>query len=414
MPYRLLKFGLSSAYPESRMFPEPGPLRDAYDVVIIGGGGHGLGAAYYLAKEFGITNVAVLEKGYLGRGGTGRNTAIVRSNYLTPQGAAFYQASVDLFQDLSRQLDLNLFYSERGHFTLAHSQASLRTQRWRAEVNKQLGIDSELVTPSEIKQMVPEIDLQCGGHQPPIFGALYHPPGAIARHDAVAWGYARGAGQSGAEIHQQTEVTDIEIRDGAVCGVHTNKGFIKTQKVLSAVAGWTTSITEMVGLRTPLVIHPLQALVTEPLKPWLNHIVVSASLHLYVSQSSRGELVAGASLDPYELISMRSSLDFAEGTAGHLMDLFPMLGDMKVLRQWAGLCDMTPDFSPIMGTTPIEGFYLDAGWGTWGFKATPISGLTMAHTIATGENHSLIQPFNVSRFLDFKLVGEKGAASVGH
>ena len=396
------------------MFPEPGPLRDAYDVVIIGGGGHGLGAAYYLAKEFGITNVAVLEKGYLGRGGTGRNTAIVRSNYLTPQGAAFYQASVDLFQDLSRQLDLNLFYSERGHFTLAHSQASLRTQRWRAEVNKQLGIDSELVTPSEIKQMVPEIDLQCGGHQPPIFGALYHPPGAIARHDAVAWGYARGAGQSGAEIHQQTEVTDIEIRDGAVCGVHTNKGFIKTQKVLSAVAGWTTSITEMVGLRTPLVIHPLQALVTEPLKPWLNHIVVSASLHLYVSQSSRGELVAGASLDPYELISMRSSLDFAEGTAGHLMDLFPMLGDMKVLRQWAGLCDMTPDFSPIMGTTPIEGFYLDAGWGTWGFKATPISGLTMAHTIATGENHSLIQPFNVSRFLDFKLVGEKGAASVGH
>ncbi len=396
------------------MFPEPGPLRDSYDVVIIGGGGHGLGAAYYLAKEHGITNVAVLEKGYLGRGGTGRNTAIVRSNYLTPQGAEFYQASVDLFQGLSRELDLNLFYSERGHFTMAHSQASLRTQRWRAEVNKQLGIYSELVTPAEIKQMVPEIDLQCGGDQPPIHGALYHPPGAIARHDAVAWGYARGAGQRGVEIHQQTAVTGIEVRDGAVCGVHTDKGFIKTQKVLSAVAGWTTSITEMVGLRTPLVIHPLQALVTEPLKPWLNHIVVSASLHLYVSQSSRGELVAGASLDPYELISMRSSLDFAEGTAGHLIDLFPMLGDIKVLRQWAGLCDMTPDFSPIMGTTPIEGFYLDAGWGTWGFKATPISGLTMAHTVATGQDHALIQPFNVSRFLDFKLVGEKGAASVGH
>lgn len=396
------------------MFPVQGDLRDAYDVVIIGGGGHGLAAAHYLATEFGITNVAVLEKGYLGRGGTGRNTAIVRSNYLTPQGASFYQASVELFKDLSRQLDLNLFYSERGHFTLAHSPASLRTQRWRAEVNKQLGIDSELITPEEVKQMVPEIDLQCGGHQPPIHGALYHPPGAIARHDAVAWGYARRAGEAGVEIHQQTAVTDIEIRDGAVCGVHTNKGFIKTEKVLSAVAGWTTEITQMVGLRTPLVIHPLQAMVTEPLKPWLNKIVVSASLHLYVSQSSRGELVAGASLDPYELISMRSSLDFAEGTAGHLIDLFPMLGDVKVLRQWAGLCDMTPDFSPIMGTTPIRGFYLDAGWGTWGFKATPISGLTMAHTVATGRNHELIEPFNVSRFSDFQLVGEKGAASVGH
>lgn len=414
MPHRLLKFGFSKDYPESRMFRAPEQLRNEYDVVIIGGGGHGLAAAYYLAREHGITNVAVLEQGYIGRGGTGRNTAIIRSNYLTPEGARFYQASVELFQDLSRQFDLNLFYSERGHFTLAHSPASLRTQRWRAEVNKHLGIDSELVTPAEIKQMVPEIDLDCGGQQPPIHGALYHPPGAIARHDAVAWGYARGADQRGVEIHQQTRVTDIEIRDGAVCGVHTDKGFIKTRKVLSAVAGWTTGITEMVSLRTPLVIHPLQAMVTEPLKPWLNKIVVSASLHLYVSQSSRGELVAGASLDPYELISMRSTLDFAEGTAGHLIDLFPMLGDIKILRQWAGLCDMTPDFSPIMGTTPIEGFYIDAGWGTWGFKATPISGLTMAHTVATGNDHELIEPFNLSRFSRWQLVGEKGAASVGH
>ncbi len=414
MPHRLLKFGFNKEHPEPRMFHAPAQLKDEYDVVIIGGGGHGLGAAYYLARDYGITNVAVIEKGYIGGGGTGRNTAIVRSNYLTNEGARFYQASVELFQDLSREFDLNLFYSERGHFTLAHSPASLRTQRWRAEVNKHLGIDSEVIGPSEVKRLVPEIDLQCGGHLSPIHGALYHPPGAVARHDAVAWGYARGADRAGVEIHQQTEVTDIEIRDHAVIGVHTDKGFIKTGKVLSAVAGWTTAITPMVGLRTPLTVHPLQAAVSEPLKPWLDKIVVSASLHLYVSQSARGELVAGASLDPYELISMRSTLDFTEGVSSHLVDLFPMLGDIKIMRQWAGLCDMTPDFSPIMGTTPIDGFYIDAGWGTWGFKATPISAKTMAATLAEDKDHELIEPFNLSRFSRWQLVGEKGAASVGH
>jgi len=413
MPYRLLKFALSKRYPEQRMFRSPAALKGEYDAVIIGGGGHGLAAAYYLALDHGVTNVAVLEKGYIGGGGTGRNTAIVRSNYLTPEGARFYDASLELFRDLSRELNLNLFYSERGHFTLAHSPASLRTQRWRAEVNKHLGIDSEIVGPEFIKKSVPEIDLSCGG-QSRIYGALFHPPGAIARHDAVAWGYARGADRRGVEIHQQTAVTGIEVEDGGVVGVHTRKGFIKTRKVLSAVAGWTTHITKMVGLRSPLVVHPLQALVTEPLKPWLHHIVVSASLHLYVSQSSRGELVAGASLDPYELISSRSTLDFAEGLAGHLLDLFPSIGNIKVLRQWAGLSDMTPDFSPIMGTTPVRGFYIDAGWGTWGFKATPISGKTMAYTVAHDHDHELIQPFQLSRFDQFRLVGEKGAASVGH
>jgi sarcosine oxidase subunit beta len=360
-----------------------------------------------------MTDVAVLEQSYLGSGGTGRNTAIVRSNYLTPEGVRFYDESVKLFQDLSAELDLNLFYSERGHFTLAHTDAALRTMRWRAEVNKHLGVKSELVGPAEIAEACPELDLSCGDHYP-IVGALYHPPGAIARHDAVAWGYGRAADRRGVEIHQQTAVTGIRVKNGEATGVETNRGLIETRKVLSAVAGYTPRITQMVGLRTPLVVHPLQACVTEPLKPWLDVIIVSASLHLYVSQSSRGELVMGAALDPYELHSTRSTLDFAEGLAGHLLELFPFLSDVKVLRQWAGLSDMTPDFSPIMGKTAIKGFYIDAGWGTWGFKATPVSGKTMAYTLAKDEEHELIRPFALARFSNYELVGEKGAASVGH
>lgn len=412
MPISLLRFAISKKYPEPRMFREPERLRDEYDVVIIGAGGHGLAAAYYLARDYGITNVAVLDKGYIGGGNTGRNTAIVRSNYLTPDGVKFYAESVRLFSELSEDLDLNLFYSERGHFTLAHSDASLRTMRWRAEVNKHLGVNSEVITPEEIVRICPYINLDCNGQ--PIAGALFHPPGAIIRHDAVAWGYAREAGRRGVEIFQKTAVTGIEVKDDEVAGVHTSRGFIRTKRVLSAVAGYTPRVTQMVGIRTPLVIQPLQACVTEPLKPWLDQIVVSGSLHIYVSQSSRGELVMGASLDPYELHSERSTLDFVEGLAAHLLDLFPFLGHVKVNRQWAGMSDMTPDYSPIMGRTPIKGFYLDAGWGTWGFKATCVCGTTMAYTVAHDEEHELIRPFTLARFKNYELVGEKGAASVGH
>ncbi len=413
MPYRLLRFALSKEHPEPRFFREPGEIGKSYDAVIIGGGGHGLACAYYLARDHGITNVAVLEKSYIGSGGTGRNTAIVRSNYLTAEGVRFYDESVRLFKELSADLDLNLFYSERGHFTLAHTDGSLRTMRWRAEVNKHLGVDSELVDREFIKRKCPEIDLDCG-HGMPVLGALYHPPGAIARHDAVAWGYARSADSRGVEIHQNTEVTGIRVEGGRVVGVETNRGFVATPKVLSAVAGYTPRITDMVGIRTPVTVHPLQAAVTEPLKPWLNTIIVSGSLHIYVSQSSRGEMVMGSALDPYELHSTRATLDFMESLAGHILELFPVLADVKIMRQWAGLCDMTPDFAPIMGTTPVEGFYLDTGWGTWGFKATPASGKCMAHTIANDKPHELIEPFRLARFETFDLVGEKGAASVGH
>ena len=417
MPVRLLKFALSRKHPEPRMFTRHDELKSSYDVVIIGGGGHGLAAAYYLARDHGIRNIAVLEKGYLGGGNTARNTTIIRSNYLTPEGVQFYDESVRLWQDLSQDFDLNLFYSTRGHYTLAHTDAAMRTMRWRAEVNKHFGVASEAVDAQSVREAMPMMDITCGGHAP-VVGALYHAPGAIARHDAVAWGYGRGADKRGVEIHQNTEVFSVELEDKgsgpAVTGVITDRGRIATRKVLCAVAGATPRILNMVGLRSPIYIHPLQAMVSEPIKPWLDPIVVSASLHVYVSQSARGELVMGASLDPYELHSTRSTLDFAESLAAHMLDMFPFLSDVKVNRQWAGMADMTPDFAPIMGLTPVRGFYLDSGWGTWGFKATPVAGKTMSHTVARDEAHPLIGAFSFDRFERYALTGEKGAASVGH
>ncbi|MHB8247468.1 MAG: FAD-dependent oxidoreductase [Acidithiobacillus sp.] len=413
MPWRLLRFATSGKHPEPQMFTHHDGLKKTYDAVIIGAGGHGLAAAYYLARDHGMTNVCVLEKGYIGGGNTGRNTTIIRSNYITPEGVQFYDASVKLWQDLSQDFDLNLFYATRGHYTLAHTDAALRTMRWRAEVNKHCGVESEVVGPEELRREIPMMDMSCGGHAP-IIGALYHAPGAIARHDAVAWGYGRGADQRGVEIHQQTEVLGIEVTAGRVSGVRTSRGFIATSKVLCAVAGSTPRILDMIGVRSPIYIHPLQAMVSEPMKPWLDPILVSGSLHVYISQSARGELVLGASLDPYELHSTRSTLDFTEGLAAHMLELFPFLSHVKIVRQWAGMADMTPDFAPIMGKTPIEGFYLDAGWGTWGFKATPVSGKTMAHTMVTDIPHPLITGFSLDRFRNYALTGEKGAASVGH
>jgi sarcosine oxidase, subunit beta len=413
MPLRLIKFALSKEYPERRMFRQRDRLKSSYDAVIIGAGGHGLAAAYYLARDYGMKDIAVLEKGYIGGGNTGRNTTIVRSNYLTPEGVKFYDESIRLWQDLSQDFDLNLFYATRGHFTLAHTDASLRTMRSRAEVNKHYGVNSEVVGPEEVQKVCQYMDMTCAGCAP-ILGALYHAPGSIARHDVVAWGYGRGADKRGVEIHQQTEVTGISVKSGRVTEVQTNRGNIATTKVLCAVAGSTPRILEMVKLRSPLYIHPLQAMVSEPMKAWLDPIIVSGSLHVYVSQTARGELVMGASLDPYELHSTRSTLDLAEGLAARMLDLLPFLSNVKVVRQWAGMADMTPDFAPIMGKTPIAGFYLDAGWGTWGFKATPVCGKTMAYTVANDSNHDLIQDFSLYRFSNYQLIGEKGAASVGH
>ena len=413
MSLRLLKYAFNRDYAEPRWFNTPATLKESYDVVIIGAGGHGLAAAYYLATHYGIRNVAVLDKGYLGGGNTGRNTTIVRSNYLTPEGVRFYDRSVRLFESLAGELDINLFYSNRGHFTLAHNESTLRTLRWRAEVNKHHGIDSRLVGPDEVKRACPQIDLSCGG-QHAIVGALYHAPGAIVRHDAVAWGYARRASQCGVEIFQHTAVTGIDVAAGRVTGVNTTRGKIKTAKVLSAVAGSTPTTLKMVGLKSPIDIVPLQACVTEPMKPWLEPIIVSGSLHVYVSQSARGELVMGAAVDPAELHATRSSLEFVTSLADQMLDLFPFLAGVKINRQWAGMADMTPDYAPVMGKTAVDGFYLDAGWGTWGFKATPVCGETMAFTVAHDTPHRLIEAFGMERFERLTMLGEKGAAAVGH
>jgi sarcosine oxidase, subunit beta len=409
--FELVRHGVSKR-PWERAWREH-DLRPSYDVVIVGGGVHGLATAYYLATNHGITNVAVLDKGYIGGGGSGRNTAIVRSNYLTPEGVRFYDRSLELYGNLAADLNFNVMFSRRGHLTLAHNDASLRTMRWRAEVNKLQKIDSEVIGPDRISELVPYMDTSEHARYP-ILGALYHPPGGIVRHDAVVWGYARGADANGVHIHQNTEVLDIDAPDGRVRGVMTNRGRIDTPIVVNCTAGWATLISDMVGVSMPISTLPLQAAVTEPVKPFLDTVVVSGTLHVYVSQTDRGELVFGASVDPYTSYSMRGSLDFVEGLAGHVLELMPSLAKMRLLRQWAGLCDMTPDYSPIMGFTPVEGFLVDVGWGTYGFKAGPVSGEAMAECIATNSTPEIIRAFGLERFADGRLVGEKGAAAVGH
>jgi sarcosine oxidase subunit beta len=408
---QLIRQGLSGGKSLRRMWRDH-PLKDRYDVVIIGGGIHGLATAYYLARDHGITDVAVLERRYIGAGGSGRNTAIIRSNYLTPEGVAFYDESVKLYEQLALDLDFNVMFSQRGHLTLAHSDAAVRTMRWRAEVNQLQGVDSRLIFPDEIVKLCPMLDLSDHPRYP-IQAALYHPPGGIIRHDAVVWGYARGADQRGVHIHQLTEVTGIDVSQGRVVGVQTNRGAIKAGTVMNATAGWSTLISDMAGVRMPITTHRLHACVTEPLKPLINVIIVSGSLHVYISQSDRGELVMGSGIDPWQTYSMESTLDFMESLSAHMLELLPGLARVKIMRQWAGLCDMTPDYSPVMGFTPVGGFVVDVGWGTYGFKAGPVSGKRMAELIATKKTPALLAPFRLSRFEERRLVGEKGAASVG-
>ena len=412
MSLKLIRQALNGHHPPPRMWRSH-TLRDRYDVVIIGGGAHGLACAYYLAKEHSITDVAVLEKSYIGSGGSGRNTAIIRSNYLTPEGVRFYDESVKLYKQMADELDFNVMFSQRGHMTLAHTDGAVNTMRRRAEVNQIQGVDSRLIWPDEIATLCPYLDIS-NYPRYPILAALYHPPGGVIRHDAVVWGYAHQADVRGVHIHQQTEVTGLDVENGNMTGVQTTRGHIKTGTVLNATAGWGSTVAAMAGVKLPLTTLPLQACVTEPLKPFLNVVIVSGSLHVYVSQSDRGELVMGASVDPFSSYSMAGSLSFLEGIAGHVLELFPSLSQIRILRQWSGICEMPPDYSPLMGFTPVGGFLVDVGWGTYGFKASPIAGKILAELIATGTTPDLIVPFRLSRFVENDLVGEKGAASVGH
>jgi sarcosine oxidase subunit beta len=396
-----------------RMWRPRPELKPRYDVVVIGGGSHGLATAYYLAKNHGVANVAVLEKSYIGSGAAGRNTTIIRANYRTPEGAAFYKESVKLYEGLAIDLDFNLLFSQQGHLTLAHSDRAMITMTERAEVNQLLGIDSRVVYPAEIAELCPELNLS-GDVTWPILGALYHPRGGIIRHDAVVWGFARGADRRGVEIHPGTEVTGIERSQGRVTGVRTTRGDIRCDTVVSATAGWSTLVCGLAGIPLPITTHILQAFVTEPVKPFLDVIIVSSQMHVYISQTDRGEILIGAEIEPYTTYRGTSTFPFVEYSSRHTLELFPQLERVKLLRQWTGLCDLSPDYSPILGATELGGFHVSAGWGTYGFKAAPIVGTTIAELVATGETPALIAPFALERFYTDTLVSELAAAAVSH
>jgi sarcosine oxidase subunit beta len=390
--------------------PDPKP---AYDAIIVGGGGHGLATAYYLAKEHGITNVAVLEKAWIGGGNTGRNTTIVRSNYLWDESAHLYEKSLQLWEGLSQDLNYNVMLSQRGVMNLGHSLQDMRDIVRRSSANRLNGIDSEVLTPEQIKELVPIIDISSQARYP-ILGASFQRRGGVARHDAVAWGFARGADAHGVDVIENCEVTGIQRENGVVTGVETSRGIIKAPKIGVVAAGHSSVIADMAGIRMPIESHPLQALVSEPLKPILHTVVMSNAVHGYVSQSDKGELVVGAGIDSYIGYGQRGSLSVIEGNVAAIIELFPIFSRVRMMRQWGGTVDVCPDACPIIGKMPVGGLYFNCGWGTGGFKATPGSGWVFAHTIAQDRPHALNEAFNLERFTSGALIDEHGAAGVAH
>ncbi|MEP3280241.1 MAG: sarcosine oxidase subunit beta family protein [Stappiaceae bacterium] len=397
-------------WPEQWRSPEP---KREYDVVIIGGGGHGLATAYYLAKEHGITNVAVLEKGWLGGGNTGRNTTIIRSNYLWDESAHLYEHSLKLFEGLSQDLNYNIMLSQRGVMNLAHTLQDVRDSVRRVNANNLNGIDAEWLNAEEVKEFCPIINISKDLRYP-IMGATLQRRAGVGRHDAVAWGLARGADRQGVDILQNCEVTSILNENGRVSGVETSRGTIRAKKVAICVAGHSSVMAEMAGFRLPVESHALQALVSEPIKPVHDTVVMSNAVHVYVSQSDKGELVIGAGVDGYSSYGQRGSFHIIEHQINALVEMFPIFSRLKMMRTWGGIVDTCPDASPIVSLTPIDGLYINCGWGTGGFKATPGSGWVYAWTIAKNEPHSLNAPFRLDRFTSGALIDEHGAAAVAH
>ena len=408
--WSLLRNSLSYHEGWQKQWRSPEPKRE-YDVVVVGAGGHGLATAYYLAKEHGVRNVAVVERGYLGGGNTARNTTIVRSNYLWDESTALYEKAMKLWEGLSQDINYNVMFSQRGVMNLGHSLQDMRDIERRVTANRLNGVDGEVITPAQVKEIVPFINLNT---RYPVLGASLQRRAGVARHDAVAWGFARAADALGVDIIQNCEVTGI-ARDGAsVTGVETAKGFIRARKVAIVAAGHTSVIAGMAGIRLPIESHPLQALVSEPLKPIFPTVVMSNAIHAYISQSDKGDLVIGAGIDQYAGYGQRGSFHIIEHTLQAIVEMFPIFSRVRMNRQWGGIVDVSPDACPIIGLTPVKGLYINCGWGTGGFKATPGSGWVMAHTVAQDRPHALNAALSLDRFHTGHLIDEHGAAAVAH
>ncbi len=408
--FSLIRHGLTGQRGWAKVWRDPAPRRQ-YDVIIIGAGGHGLATAYYLSTRHGIRDIAVLEKGYLGGGNSGRNTQVCRSNYFYPQSAAFYEHSLELYETLSEDLNFNIMLSQRGNLELSHSLEELEMNRRWATAMTMNGVDSELMGREDIRKMVPILDLDC---RFPIVGGFIQHRAGISRHDAVVWAFARAASAAGVDIIQNCEVTGFETSDSQVLGVATSRGTIHADRFALCVAGHSSHMAAKVGLRLPIESIALQAMVTEPLKPVLNTVLGSLVIHAYISQSDRGEIVIGGGADRFNSYAQRGILPTMQDNAAAVAELIPSFSRLRIMRQWAGICDISPDSSPIVGKSPIENLYLSTGWGTGGFKAIPAGGETLAYTIAQDQPHELLQAFALERFETGRLVDEGAAAGVAH